>query len=463
MNRISIQIPPALQAFLQALQAPQPLYLVGGGVRNALLSLPEGDYDLTGPLPPEEMLRLSLQAGYPAVLRSSKMGTVEIRLSGNLIEYTTFRIESYPPGGSHHPACVVFTQSMEQDALRRDFTVNALYADLATGQVFDPVNGLAGLARRRLSACRPSAVETLRDDGLRLLRMARFAGELGFEIEPGLMQAARRFAPQIHAISAPRIWSECSKIVLADTKYQVAEGHIRAMQALDESCVLYELAPELGEGRGVMQNQVYHAFDVLGHNLAAYAASSPQAALRWAALLHDVGKPRAKDETGRMIGHDAIGAAMSEKILARLGADNHTVRLVHDLIARHMFDLNGSAKPNTVRRHFALWGFSFAEQLIALRRSDIAGSGRPLVEMDTAAKWEKILSDMRSQGCIDDMRLLRISGAEIMQACQIAPSPMVGRIKQALFEQCAMDPEKNDPSWLLAMAPKIYRQLCRRP
>ena len=108
MNRISIQIPPALQAFLQALQAPQPLYLVGGGVRNALLSLPEGDYDLTGPLPPEEMLRLSLQAGYPAVLRSSKMGTVEIRLSGNLIEYTTFRIESYPPGGSHHP-CLLYT------------------------------------------------------------------------------------------------------------------------------------------------------------------------------------------------------------------------------------------------------------------------------------------------------------------------------------------------------------------
>lgn len=457
-----IQISPSLQAFIQALQAPVPLYLVGGGVRNALLGLPEGDYDLTGPLPPKEILHLSKRAGFPAVLRSSKMGTVEIRLCGNIIEYTPFRIESYPPGGGHHPARVVFTQSMEQDALRRDFTVNALYADLATGRVLDPVNGLADLAGRRLSTCRPSAVETLRDDGLRLLRMARFAGELGFEIAPDLMQAAQRFAPQIHAISAPRIWAECSKIVLADVKYQTPGGHARAMQALEVSGVLYQLIPELKEGKGVTQNQIYHAFDVLGHNLAAYSASLPEAALRWSALLHDVGKPRAKDETGRMIGHDAIGAAMSAEILTRLGADNHTVRLVHDLIARHMFDLNGSAKLNTVRKHFAVWGFPFAEQLIALRRSDIAGSGRPLVDMDTAGKWEQILTQMRSQGCIDDIRQLRISGAEIMQACQLSPSPMVGRIKQALFEQCAMDPEKNDPRWLVSMAPKVYSQLEQR-
>ena len=110
------------------------------------------------------------------------------------------------------------------------------------------------------------------------------------------------------------------------------------MQALEVSGVLYQLIPELKEGKGVTQNQIYHAFDVLGHNLAAYSASLPEAALRWSALLHDVGKPRAKDETGRMIGHDAIGAAMSAEILTRLGADNHTVRLVHDLIARHMFD-----------------------------------------------------------------------------------------------------------------------------
>ena len=216
-----------------------------------------------------------------------------------------------------------------------------------------------------------------------------------------------------------------------------------AMQALEVSGVLYQLIPELKEGKGVTQNQIYHAFDVCWGITWLPRCQPARAALRWSALLHDVGKPRAKDETGRMIGHDAIGAAMSAEILTRLGADNHTVRLVHDLIARHMFDLNGSAKLNTVRKHFAVWGVSVcraAHCCGAVTLRVLAGRWWIWIRL---ANGNKFLTQMRSQGCIDDIRQLRISGAEIMQACQLSPSPMVGRIKQALFEQCAMDPEKT--------------------
>ena len=462
MTHPLINIPPSLQRFQQRIAAPTTLYLVGGGVRNALLNLPVHDYDLTGTLLPEELQSLAHQAGYDAVVRSSKMGTVEIKLEDKIIEYTTFRIESYAPGGGHEPTSVVFTGSLEQDALRRDFSVNALYADLSTGQIQDPVHGLQSLMHKQLVACRPNAVNTLKDDGLRLLRMARFAGELGFSVRADLLQAAQRFSPHIQAISKPRIWSELSKIILADKPYQNVHGHAQALQILDLTKVLYVLIPELWEGHGIMQNKTYHAYDVLGHNMATFAASAPDAILRWASLLHDVGKPRAKDADGHMIGHDRIGADLSRQILDRLGSDHHTIEAVSKLIARHMFDLNGSARCNTVRKYFATWGFDFTEKLIALRRNDIAGSGQPIVNMDTAAKWDQILQDMRAQGCIDDIKLLKITGKQIMEACNIPPSPLVGRIKQALFEQCAMDAQKNNADWLLKMAPNIYQQFLRQ-
>ena len=454
----SICIPKSLRDLSSRLASPMPLYLVGGGVRNALLGFPDSDYDLTGALDASTFCALAQKAGYKALIRSSRMGTVEIRLEDQILEYTTFRIESYAPGGGHHPEQVVFTTSLEEDAKRRDFTANALYADLATGQISDPLQGRKAIAAKQLRACRPNATDTLKDDGLRLLRMARFAGELGFSIEPALMQAARQYAEQIHAISKPRVWNELKKIVLADVPYHTTGGHIIAMEALEQSGVLFALIPELKEGDGLLQSERYHAYDVLHHNLACYAASESDLVLRWAALLHDVGKPKAKRETGRMIRHDIIGAALCPGIFFRLGADNDTIQGVQLLVARHMFDLEGTARVNTVRKRFALWGFEFAENLIAMRRYDVAGSGRPMGPVDTAGRWEGILRQMKQEGCIDQINQLKISGQEIMQVCGLAPSPMIGKIKQALFEYCAIYPAYNENAKLRDMAPKLYRQ-----
>lgn len=454
----AIDIAPPLGALARALPCG-PLYLVGGGVRDPLLGLCAGDYDIAGPVPPETLCAAAKAAGYCASVRSSRMGTVEIALFDKCIEYTAFREESYPPGGGHHPDRVRFTDSLERDALRRDFTVNALYADLATGQILDPLGGLAHLSQKQLVACRSNAVDTLRDDGLRLLRLARFAGELGFSVRADLLDAARAYAGQINAISRPRIWAELSKIMCADARYGVPGGHAAALAVLDATGVLYALIPALQEGDGVLQSQTYHAHDVLRHNLATFAASDPDPVLRWAALLHDVGKPRALDESGRMIGHDTLGAAMAADILRSLGADNRTVSAVCDLIARHMFDLSGDARVNTVRKRFARWGFGFARRLIALRRYDVAGSGRPLFGVDTAARWETILSDMQREGCIDQLSALAISGADIMRVCQLPPGKPVGRLKQLLFDQCAIDPRLNTRETLLRLAPQAARQL----
>lgn len=457
MTRV-IDIPTPLTALAQSLPCG-PLYLVGGGVRDPLLGLAAGDFDVAGPVPPETLCAAAQAAGYPASVRSSRMGTVEISLAGHCVEYTAFREESYPPGGGHHPNAVRFTDSLARDALRRDFTVNALYADLATGRVIDPLGGLIDLEKKQLVTCRPNAMDTLKDDGLRLLRLARFAGELGFSVRPDLCAAARAYAGQINDISRPRIWAELCKIMLADVRFNVPDGHARALSVLDTTGVLYALIPALREGDGVLQSAAYHAHDVLRHNLAAFAASGPDPVLRWAALLHDVGKPRALAQTGRMIGHDALGAAMAADILRDLGADHRTVRDVSLLVERHMFDLSGNARVNTVRKRFARWGFGFARQLIALRTYDVAGSGRPLFGVDTAARWQAILSQMQREGCVDDPAALAISGAEIMRVCGLAPGPLVGRVKQALFDQCAIDPRLNDRQTLLRLAPQAARQL----
>lgn len=457
---IDIAIAPALCALARSLPCG-PLYLVGGGVRDALLGLCAGDLDIAGPVPPETLCAAARAAGHPASVRSSRMGTVEIELAGQCVEYTAFREESYPPGGGHHPSDVRFTDSLERDALRRDFTINALYADLLTGRVIDPLGGLGALSQKQLVACRPDAMDTLKDDGLRLLRLARFAGELGFSVRPDLFAAARAYAGQISAIARPRVWAELCKIVRADARFGVPDGHVRALSVLDGTGVLYALIPALLEGDGVLQSATYHAHDVLRHNLAAYAASGPDPVLRWAALLHDVGKPRALDQTGRMVGHDALGAVMAAEILRGLGADHRIVQNVSLLIERHMFDLSGNARVNTVRKRFARWGFGFARQLIALRTCDVVGSGRPLAGVDTAARWQAILEEMQREGCVDDPAALAISGAEIMRVCGLAPGPLVGRVKQALFDQCAIDPRLNDARTLLRLAPQAARQLTR--
>lgn len=455
-------IPGALAQLARDFQeAGARLYGVGGMVRNPLLGLPISDMDVTSALRPEGVLALCQSKGYGVVKKGLAFGMVEIHLGGWAFEHTTFRADTYGPGGGHRPTAIAFSDTVEADAFRRDFTVNALYQDLLTGAVLDPTGGLKDLAARRLRATSPDPAAILGDDALRVLRLARFCGELGFAPEPATFGAARRFAGGLKDISRERVRDELAKILLADGKYGNRAGVYQGLHLLDGLGALEVILPPLAAGRGMGQRQEYHAYDVLEHGLqtAAQAALEGGLELRLAALLHDVGKPAAFQATGRMLHHDQLGAEIAREMVSGLRFSNQVRDAVAFLVAHHMFDLEGRAKETTLRRRFQGFGPERTRQLIRLRRADIRGSGRGGSEA-SADRWERVLAQMLAQGVPFSQAELAVSGQELMERLHLPPGPAIGAVKDALLRHCALRPGDNSRERLLAIAARMA--VCRQ-
>ena len=432
------------------------LYGVGGMVRNPLLGLPVSDLDVTSALEPEKVMALCQEKGWKWVPKGVDFGMVEIHGAGVVCEHTTFRADTYGPGGGHRPRAVSFSTSLEADAFRRDFTVNALYQDLLTGEIFDPTGGLQDLKAGVLRATSPDPALIMGEDALRVLRLARFAGELGFQIHPETGAAAARFAGGLQDISGERVRDELSRILLGDVKYGKAGAVYRGLSLLEGLGGLDVILPELARGRGIRQRAEFHAYDVLSHCL--HAAGEAEAAgglpLRLGALLHDVGKPIALEKNGRMLGHDKLGAPVARDILGRLRFPRAVAEEVVFLVENHMFDLNGQAKESTLRRRFAQWGPERTEQLIRLRRADIRGSGRGSSEK-TADRWARVLGEMRAQAVPFTQEELAIDGRDLMEALGRAPGPWLGALKEALHQHCIQHPQDNRRDKLLRLAEKL--------
>ena len=459
-----IHIPEVLAPLIDRFQAHgQPLYLVGGSVRNALLSLPPSDIDVCGPAQPEEVMRLLDGSPIRVVPIAPAFGTIQLHIPAadgapsTVVEYTTFRSDRYDRGGTHRPAAVQFSHSLEHDAFRRDFSINALYATLPDGEVIDPCGGLRDLAARQLRTTSDHPGGILQDDALRTLRLVRFGVELGFGIEAATFESAKHYAPQLADIAVERIWKELKKILLGDVRYGAPQpggqaAHERGLFMMLELGLLSHIFPELLEGQGIEQLSTYHAYDVLTHNLKTCGFSRPLLAVRLAALLHDVGKPRALRENGRMLGHDRMGAGMAEQMLKRLKVDAVTTARTKQLVEVHMLDLNNNAKLRTLRKHFARMGAEMAAQFADIREADFLGSGKQSSPIESAERYRTILAGMLADGSPFSANELEIDGREIAAAAGIAPGPLVGQIKHRLWMHCAAYPADNHKRRLLRLA-----------
>ncbi|MBS1481009.1 MAG: HD domain-containing protein [Christensenellaceae bacterium] len=442
---MTIPLPTELTALARIFRdAGFPLYAVGGMVRNACLGLPVQDIDVTSPMPVSEARALLEARGVACREKGAFFGTLDIGLGEHTFEYASFRAEEYGAGGAHRPGAVRFGATLEEDAFRRDFTINALYYDILGQRLIDPTGGLADLKAHIIRATSPDPNVILRDDGLRVLRMARFAAELGFSVEPGTLAAARANAAGVLDISAERVREELDKLLLADIRYGLGrERVLYGLSTLAETEALAAVLPEIAAGAGIAQRPEYHAYDVQEHMLRACACAKPERIARLAALLHDVGKPVAFRETGRMLGHDAIGANISREMLARLKYPNAVKEEVTGLIRWHMFDLNGNAKESTLRRRFAGWGAAFTLALADLREADVHGSGRISGEVKSALRWRAVLARMQTEGAPLSEAELCCTGADIMEWLNLPPSPRVGEIKRMLLLHCACHPKDN--------------------
>ena len=450
---MQIPVPAPARRFAAAVGAP--VYLVGGAVRNALLGLPGADLDVAGALPPEAVADRCRAAGFAVEPRSRALGTTAVRVDGETLEYTAFRAERYAPGGAHRPESVQFGATLEEDAARRDFTCNALYADCRSGAVTDPLGGLPDVAAHTLRQAGP---RTLESDALRVLRLVRLACELGFDIEPATFDAARAHAGALPDIAQERRREELDRILVCDARYPAAgrdeaRSVLRALRLLDALGAWPCLVPEVEAGRSQAQRPDHHRYPVMEHLFHACAAAPATPVLRLAALLHDIGKPACLAATGRLWAHDRYGEAIVQERLPALRYPRAVVSQVAALVRHHMYDIQGTAHTATLRTRFVCWGRPFTEQLIALREADIRGCGYRTDYVHS--RWRALLAEMAADGTPFSEAELAIDGAGIMRALGIGPGPRVGQVKRALLLHCARRPEDNTPARLAALAHDI--------
>ena len=300
--------------------------LAGGCVRDCLLGRTAEDFDVATSAEPSDVRGLFSKT----VLVGERFGTVGVLVGDVLVQVTTFRSEG-PYRDGRHPDAVVFSDA-KTDALRRDFTVNGLFADTERGEIRDYVGGLADLDRRLIRAIgKPE--ERFREDALRLLRAARFSAVLGFSVEKETQDAVRRLAPALLRVSAERIRDELMKLLRgADPA-----GGIRI---LDDLALLAVILPEIAAMRGVDQPREFHPEgDVFVHTLLVLEKLEPkEPILLLGALFHDVGKPPTFQVADRIRfnKHDKVGAQLTRGILRRLAFSNEEVEDVASLVEQHL-------------------------------------------------------------------------------------------------------------------------------
>ena len=453
------------------------LYGVGGMVRNPLMGLPVSDIDVCSAMKPDDVETLCRKHGLKTVDKGRAFGVIEIHIGQGdqrlFVEHTTFRSDTYAFGG-HRPDGVRFSTSIEEDAFRRDFSVNAIYKNILTGELVDPTEGLTDLKRGMLRTACADPDSTLRDDGLRIMRLARFACELGLSVDPATLASAKKHCDLLLDISAERLWTELSRLLLSDIRYPEVQKKrfcdetdsgeklpwdnsvFFGLELLRETGALFALIPELRAADGFVQRTKYHRYDVLGHSIRTCACTPASLALRLAGLLHDVSKPEAFERDGNMYAHPMLGTGKTREILTRLRCPNDTADTVCGFVKEHMYDLNNTAKDSTIKKRFAMLGRTFASGLIEIRNADIHGSGVELGRIPQVDRWRAILAQMESDGTPMSVNELNCTGADIMEWTKLPPSPAVGKLKNALFMHCAVKPKDNNPKRLKKLCADLY-------
>lgn len=308
-----------------------PVYLVGGSVRDSLLGRAPEDYDFTTPLDPDAIEQAVRNAGKRPYLIGKRYGTVGFKLDDHFIEVTTFRTERYLPG-SRKPD-VEFTHDITYDLSRRDFTINAM-ALRDDGHLIDPFGGRVDLESRIIRTVN-KPYDRYNEDPLRMLRAARLAAQLNFSVDTDSEKQAAKKAPKILEVSKERWTQELDKLLVTD------HPEI-GLEFLAITRLLHFILPELAVQIGYDQKSPYHELDLWQHTLKTVQLSPPELHVRWAALLHDIGKPYVQITNSRGYSnythHDVIGAEMVGKIAHHLKWSKERTAIIKQLVRDHLQD-----------------------------------------------------------------------------------------------------------------------------
>ena len=422
---------------IQALEAAGfAAYCVGGCVRDDCLGLQPADFDLCTSALPEQTE--AVFSDKQLVLAGKKHGTVGVVTGGAVVEITTFRTEGAYKD-NRHPDWVAFVPNVEADLARRDFTVNAMAWSPSRGFA-DPFGGRNDLRNKMLRAVGDPA-ERFREDSLRILRGVRFAVRFGLTVEKTTMEAMVRQAPLMENLARERVFEELCKLLPLVT----AEDLLRFAP------ILGEVLPPLKAEIGFQQHSPHHAYDIFTHTAHVVETVPGELSLRWAALLHDIGKVPTftLDDQGRghFLGHAGVGAEMAEDLLRQLKAPNILREQVVTLISHHMTKLPTDKK--LLRRWMGRLGPEFLDSLLALQEADMGskGTGKPR-EMEQFPRIRKLLEEIRQEDACLSLRDLAVNGHDLM-ALGIR-GKAIGQTLNHLLEQVLDENLPNDRNALLA-------------
>lgn len=450
-------LPKKLKTLAKA--CPAPLYVVGGSVRDHLAGLTPSiaDWDICSPMSADVFSEIAKQCGFITEAIYRNTGTVKIFDGEQGYEYSSFRSDKYVRG-THVPVEIFFTEDITLDARRRDFTANAVYYDIDKELFVDPLQGIPAIKEKRLTTV-DKASKVFGEDGLRLMRLARQAAQLGFEPDEECLFGATENAALIKDISPERIFEELVSILTADKKCGIVGAPYHGLQILEKTGVLGYILPELAQGKGLAQRSDYHKYDVLEHSFRAVKymeAQSEEYPLRLAALLHDVGKPLCMLRNGNAYGHPEAGEALAREILQRLKAPKKVTLLVCALVKYHMYDFNCQTSENKLRRFF-VEHYPLLPDLLLIKQADFSACKDDTTKAPTCVKWERLLSQMQAEKVPFSLKELAVNGMDILG--EGVPAPHVATILNALLLHCANNPKDNEKGRLLRLTASFHKTL----
>ncbi len=429
-------------------------YIVGGCVRDFLMDKEPKDWDITTNARPEEILKVFSEAKY-----ENDFGTVLLPVrdevknnidktidkkekAKDVVEITTYRSEQ-GYSDRRHPDTVLFETELDKDLERRDFTINALALDPnKPEEIVDLFGGRKDIKAKIIRAVgEPS--DRFKEDALRMLRAVRFSSQLGFELEPKTQRGIVKLAGSLKFVSKERIKDELIKILSSE---RPSEGIL----LLQETKLLQYILPELEQGIGVDQAR-HHVYPVFKHNvLSLKYCPSKEWQVRFAALLHDIAKPKTKKDINGIstfYNHEYVGAKMVDKIMSRLKFSNNDRERVVNLVRNHMFYYNdGEVSAASVRRLLVKVGKENLKDLIDLRVADRLGSGTPKAMPYKLRHLEYMLEKVQNDPI--SAKMLKINGDSLMKTLNILPSPKIGAILDVLLSEVIEDPELNTVEYL---------------
>lgn len=446
----SFRLPDHALSVIDALEGDgHEAWCVGGFVRDSLLGRPTNDVDIATSAPWGEVARSCTARGMRVHETGTKHGTVTVcpRPDDHVgIEVTTYRTEDAYSDG-RHPDTVRFITSIEEDLIRRDFTINALAYNPKRGLI-DPFGGVDDL-RARIIRTVGDPARRFSEDALRILRGCRFRSQLGFSIDADAYQAMTECKHMLCSVSAERIEAELSKLLMGEF------AHDALMDTVD---VLSFVLPELVAMKGYEQDTKYHVYDVLEHTAYVVQNSPREKLLRWTALFHDMGKPAAgfhtPDGVGHFYRHASISAVLAQSVMTRLKMsprfqdDALALILHHDDVIAHT--------PKSIHKAVANLGKpELFPALCELKAAD-ALSQAPFCKprADEAAALLRLFEDMRRQSTAFSVRDLAVSGRDII-ALGIEQGPLVGDVLEELLSHVIDGKSENDREDLMALARQL--------